>query len=205
MKKQIVVIHGGSSFNTYENYISYLKNRKISIEKLKSRKDWKDTLATELGDDYEVLMPRMPNNTNARYEEWKLWLDRIAQIFNKEIIFIGHSLGAIFLVKYLSENTFLKKIEATILVATPFDDTDKIDGGESLVDFILPASLEKFSQQGGKIYLIHSKDDPVVPFAQLNKYQRLLPNSEAIIFENREHFNQEKFPEIIELIKSFIF
>ena len=52
------------------------------------------------------------------------------------------------------------------------------------------------------IYLIHSKDDPLVPFTQLKKYQQALPKAEAIVFENREHFNQETFPEIIELIKS---
>jgi len=49
---------------------------------------------------------------------------------------------------------------------------------------------------------VHSKDDPVVPFTQLKKYQQALPNAETVVFENREHFNQETFPEIIELIKS---
>ncbi|MBI4652949.1 hypothetical protein HY750_01725 [Candidatus Kuenenbacteria bacterium] len=67
---------------------------------------------------------------------------------------------------------------------------------------MLPSSLEKFTKQGGKIYLLHSKDDPVVPFAHLAKYQQVLPNAKTIIFEDRKHFNQETFPEITELIKS---
>ena len=202
MKKQIVIIHGGTSFKTYEDYISYLKNKEISIEKLRPRKEWKDTLATELGNDYEILMPRMPNGTNARYDEWKLWFNKIAEILNDEVVLIGHSLGGIFLAKYLSENTFPKRIIATILVAPPFDDTDGADGKESLIDFALPSSLAKFTEQSGKIYLVHSKDDPVVPFTQLKKYQQALPNAETVVFKNREHFNQETFPEIIELIKS---
>lgn len=144
----------------------------------------------------------MPNGTNARYNEWELWFSRIAQILNEEVILIGHSLGGIFLVKCLSENIFPKKTKAVILVAAPFDNSDKIEGGESLVDFALLSSLEKLVQQVDKIYLIHSKDDPVVHFTQLTKYQRALPNAEAIIFENRGHFNQETFPEIIEIIKS---
>ena len=202
MKKQIVIIHGGTSFETYEDYISYLKAKEINIEKLRPRKEWKDTLATELGDDYEILMPRMPNGTNARYDEWKLWFNKIAEILNDEVVLIGHSLGGIFLAKYLSENTFPKRIIATILIAPPFDDTDGGDGKESLIDFALPTSLAKFTEQSGKIYLVHSKDDPVVPFTQLKKYRQALPSAETIVFENREHFNQETFPEIIELIKS---
>ncbi len=201
MKKQIIVINGGTSFRTYENYISYLKEIRINIEKLKIRRSWRDTLAAELGDAYEILVPRMPNSTNARYAEWKIWFNNITEVLNDEvIIIIGHSLGGVFLAKYLSENTFPKKITATILIAPPFEDV--AGAKESLTDFVLPSSLAKFAKQGGKIYLVHSKDDPIVPVTHLYKYQQSLPEAEAIIFENREHFNQETFPEIIELIKS---
>jgi len=202
MKKQVIIIHGGTSFKTYEDYLSYLKTKEISIEKLKPYKEWKDTLLAELGGGYEILMPRMPNGTNAQYKEWKLWFERIAEILNDNLILIGHSLGGIFLAKYLSENIFQKQIVATILVAAPFDDTEGADGQESLTDFALPLSLEKFAKQSSKIFLLHSKDDPVVPFLQHAKYQDKLPSAETIVFENREHFNQEMFPEIIKLIKS---
>ncbi len=202
MKKQIVIIHGGNSFKTYKHYITYLKTKEINIEKLKPNKDWKDTLASELGDSYEILRPRMPNGANARYKEWKIWFERIAEVLNNELILIGHSLGGTFLVKYLSENIFSKQIKATILVAAPFDDSDDIDGQESLIDFILPPLLEKFIKQGGKIYLLHSKDDPIIPFTQFTKYQNRLPGAKVVVFNDKKHFNQETFPEIIELIKS---
>ena len=44
MKQQIVAIHGGDTFDTYKDYISFLKNRKIDPERLKPKKDWKNTL-----------------------------------------------------------------------------------------------------------------------------------------------------------------
>ena len=72
----------------------------------------------------------------------------------------------------------------------------------SLSDFTLPASLEKFAEQVKKIYLLHSKDDPVVPFEQVEKYKKVLPNAEIIIFEDKQHFNQESFSEIVGLIKN---
>ena len=202
MRKQVIVIHGGTSFKTYEDYISYLENKEIDIAKLRPRKEWKDSLSVELGDGYDILLPRMPNGTNARYKEWEIWFGNITKVLNDKVVLIGHSLGGIFLTKYLAENIFPKKIIATILVAAPFDDAEGADGKESLVDFTLPSSLAKFAMQCDKIYLLHSQDDPVVPFAQLEKYKNSLPNAKAIIFKDREHFNQETFPEIIDIIKS---
>jgi hypothetical protein len=202
MKKQIVIIHGGTSFKKYLDYILYLKREKISVEKLKPKKDWKHSLVSKLKKNYEVLMPQMPNKTNAKYKEWEIWFSRIAKIINNNVILIGHSLGGIFLAKYLSKNTFPKKIKATILVAAPFDDIDDTDGRESLADFALPSSLKKLEKQGGEIYLIYSQDDPIVPFSHLEKYQEALPKAKTIIFEDKQHFNQETFPEIIKLIKS---
>ena len=198
MKQQIVVIHGGTTFDTYEEYISYLRNKEISLEKLRMQRDWKDTLAERLGENYEVLFPRMPNGTNARYVEWKIWFERIIPLLNEDVILVGHSLGGIFLAKYLSENSFPKRIKATILIATPFDDTDS---EEKLIDFKLPDSLAKFAKQGGAIYLIHSRDDLVVPFEQLGKYKQALAKAKTVIFEDRDHFKQETFPEVVELIR----
>jgi len=71
-----------------------------------------------------------------------------------------------------------------------------------LTDFALPVSLDKFTKQSEKIFLIQSKDDPVVRFEQLGKYKQALPNAREIIFDGREYFNQEIFPEIIDLIES---
>lgn len=44
-KQQIIFIHGGSSFETYRDYIADLKKREITREKLKPRRYWKDWLA----------------------------------------------------------------------------------------------------------------------------------------------------------------
>ncbi len=197
--QQIVVIHGGTTFDSYEDYLSYLKNVEIDLERLKSKKGWKANLQEDLGDNFEVLIPQMPDRTNACYKEWKIWFERIITLLNENLIFIGHSLGGSFLAKYLSEEKIIKKIKATILVAAPFDDKDRKG---SLADFRLPSSLVKFSEQGGMIYLIQSKDDPLVPFDQLSKYKKALPDAKTIIFDDREHFNQENFPEIIQIIKS---
>jgi uncharacterized protein len=199
MAQQVVALHGGTSFDSHEEYIEFIKTRDISLEKLKRPDDWKAALASDLGEGFEVLIPKMPNTTNVRYEEWKIWFERCIPFLQDGVILIGHSLGGIFFAKYLSENTFPKKITATILVGSPFSDTSTV---ESLKDFTLPKSLKKFSDQSEGIYLVHSKDDPVVPFSETALYQQVIPDVKIVSFEKEGHFNQDHFPELVDLIQT---
>ena len=195
-KQQIVVIHGGEAFEAYEEYLNYLKTADISLERLRF-KDWKSNLSQVLGPEYDVLLPRMPNSYNARYVEWKLWFDKLVPLFDKSVIFVGHSLGGIFLAKYLSENAYPKRIKATFLVAAPFN-TQMI---HPCVDFNITNDLSSFAEQGGVITLYQSRDDHSVPFSNVLDYQKSLPKALVRIFEDRQHFNQETFGEIVEDIK----
>lgn len=198
MKQQILIINGGTTFSSYEEYISYLKNKEIKLERLKPSVDWKNTIQQDLGEKFEVFVPKMPNNTYARFEEWKIWIERVLDKLEDNLIIIGHSLGGVFLAKYLEENESPRKIKACILIAAPFDDKDS---DEPLAEFNLSTSLDNFSKRAGKVYLVQSKDDPVVPITELEKYKKLLPNAEALILDGMGHFKIEFFPELIELIK----
>lgn len=195
MKQQVVVIHGGDAFEKYEDYLAYLKSSEISLEKLKS-KGWKSNLAEDLGSDFDVILPRMPNSLNARYMEWKIWFEKIVPLLEENILLVGHSMGGIFLARYLSENTLDKKIKAVFLVAAPFYTKDA-----PCVDFYVPDLLDGLKKQAEKIFLYHSKDDPVVPFEDVEKYKKELPEARVQIFEDRGHFNEEHFPEIVNEIQ----
>jgi len=197
IKKQIVVVHGGNTFDTYEEYLNYLKNYELNFDKLKAE-GWKETLDEKLGEGFEVISPEMPNSANAKYSEWKIIFDKLIPFLEDTVVLVGHSLGGIFLAKYLSENSFPKKILATYLIAAPYDDKDSED---SLGDFILPATLEKFKRQVGRIFIYHSEDDSIVPFVDFKKYTKALPKAEKNIFKTKGHFMQEEFPELIESIQ----
>lgn len=197
MKHQIIIIHGGSTFDTYKEYLTNLKKTEVSLDKL-IRKRWKDTISEKLGKNFEVLKPMMPNGNNAKYLEWKIWFEKFLPLFSKEIVLVGHSLGGIFLAKYLAENTISKKIKALFLIAAPYDDKDLED---SLADFVLPKSLKNIEKQTKSIYIYHSKDDPVVAFIDAEKYTKALPSAHVCVFENREHFNQSELPELVQDIQ----
>lgn len=199
MKKQILYIHGGETFNTYKEYLDFLKNLNIdSLDYFKKIK-WIDTLEKKLGEDFEVISPRMPNNLNAKYIEWKIYFEKLLPLLNNEIILIGHSLGGIFLAKYLSENIINKKVLGLFLVASPFDDAES---EYSLADFALNNDLNYIEKQitNEKIYFLHSEDDAVVPFVDMLKYKKLLPNANYVVLKDRQHFNQSDFLELEELL-----
>jgi predicted alpha/beta hydrolase family esterase len=196
MKKQIIIIHGGETFRNYKEYFLFLKNYKIDFAK--SYKGWKSTLPEKLGRQYEIFQPQMPSPLNAKYTEWKLWFEKYKPIMNKEIILVGHSLGGIFLTKYLSENKLKKKIKGLFLVAAPFDDKDS---SYSLGDFKLKKDLSLVIEQCEQVVFYHSKDDFCAPFADLNKYQKAMPGAIYRTYLNRTHFIGSTFPEIIRDIK----
>lgn len=201
MKKQIIAIHGGETFETYKQYISFLENIEIDFERMMSE-GWKDNMEKDLGKGFEVVLPRMPNAYNAKYLEWKIWFEKMIPFFENKVVLIGHSLGGIFLVKYLSENKFPKKILAIFLVAAPYNDKN-LD--YSLADFKLKKDLSLLQNQSEKLFIYQSRDDAVVPFADFEKYKKALPDANFREFNNKEHFSQKNFPEIVwEIRKIFI-
>lgn len=196
MKQQVVIIHGGDTFETYEAYWKYLESCELTLERINA-KNWKDYLHLQLP-SCEVIYPKMPNSKNARYPEWKLWFEKLIPLLHDGVILVGHSLGGIFLAKYLAENNFPLGIKALYLIAAPYDDKDC---DYPLADFALTNHLENLAKQVGKIYLYQSRDDLVVPFVDVEKYKKDLSGAELVIFEDRGHFNQETFPELVDSIK----
>jgi uncharacterized protein len=201
--KQVLIIGGGMPhFDKYAEFLDYLRNKTVDSP-WEEYTDWKRHLGEYLGPGYQVGRPTMPNRENARYGEWKIWLEKHLPYIDDGVLLVGHSLGAVFLAKYLSENTFPKKIRGTFLVAAPFDMAGTGERGHSMGEFTPPVSLQKFAEQGGDIFLYHSKDDPVVAFGELSKYQQALPNATVRIFDDRGHmYNQKQFSELVEDIKS---
>lgn len=193
-KKQIIVIGGGEAWDTHEEYIDYLENYEFTKEKFEkiASKRWKDNLQKDLGSDFQVVKPSMPSARNAKYNEWVIWFEKLFPYLNKEVILVGHSLGAMFLVKYISENALPISIKQLHLVAGAIC----TKGG-----FGFGKSLEKIENQCKNIFIYHSTDDPVVDFEEGLQYKKMLPSATFVQFEDRNHFLQEEFPEIIENIK----
>lgn len=200
MKKkiQILVIHGGETFKNERDYLHYLKNKKVSIEK---RISWSgDYLEKSLGKRFQVIRPRMPLQDNAKYRDWKLMFERYIPLLKGDFILIGNSLGGIFLAKYLSEHTLHKKAVSIYLTCAPFDNT--LPGEDLVGGFDLKSDLSLLEENSKNLHLLFSKDDDVVPVAHAEKYAKKLKKAHIVIYKSKNgHFNIPTFPEIVKMIK----
>lgn len=199
-KTQILYIHGGMTFKNKRDYVRFLKTREISIEK---KITWSnDYLDKELGNDFEIIRPRMPLQDYATYGEWKIHFERHFPYLRDNIILIGSSLGGIFLAKYLSEHVFPQKIMATYLVCPPFDNT--LSAEDLVGGFKLKSGLSRLQKNSPNLTLLFSQDDDVVPVAHAQKYAAKLPHAKIILYKSKNgHFKISKFPDIIKMIQAF--
>ncbi|HVT75090.1 MAG TPA: alpha/beta hydrolase [Candidatus Paceibacterota bacterium] len=194
--RQVIVIHGGDFFDTPEEFLESLRAEEISKLDLvpDDEKSWKDNLAEDLGPDYEVLQPSMPSKDNAKYAEWKAWFEKVVPFMKDDAILVGHSLGGIFLERYIAENELPVKVGAVFLVAAPYFEKRSPAGFYSVPPGRL-ATLER-------VFIYHSEDDPVVSFDHAKRYADILPNASLVIFKDRGHFGQDHLPEIVKDIRS---
>ncbi len=199
MNKQVIFIHGGSSYSDYDTFIACLKEESIDPFEVKEKR-WHQGLAESLGDEYEVFSPRMPNADNAKYLEWKIWFEKYIQFLHDGVVLIGHSQGGYFLAKYFTENSFPVKIAALVFAAAPFepDDFGGEDGGDFRFDVLALPKLLKITP---KIVFFHSTDDFVVPYTHAQKYKESLPDAELLTFSDKNHFLIPEFPELVAYIK----
>lgn len=196
MKKQVVFIHGWDSKENYIDFFDYLEKFEYKPFEDKILK-WKHTFEYDLWVDYEVFMPDMPNKDFCDYEEWKIMFEKVFKYLKNDVIIVWHSIWWTFLLKYLNENNFPVTIKKIFLVAPAFKDSNM----EVLGNFNFDQRLTTFKNYEDKTVFYHSKDDGVVPFADLEDFRNILPSAKYNIFENRGHFIDSSFPETINDIK----
>lgn len=201
-KQQVFYIHGGHTYSSYEEFWKGLVEHDIRDVHNEPSYWWTKTLREVLGDEYEVFSPDMPNKQNAQYKEWKVWFERLVEHLHDGVVLIGWSLGGIFLAKYLSENKMPVKIKSLFLLAAPYE-IDELKGRESETSFdYSKENFDNLISQAEKVVIMHSKDDFVVPFEHGEKLAEALPQAEFVVFEDKNHFLIEEFPELVEKIKA---
>ncbi len=204
MKQQVFYIHGGAAYSDYNAFLETLKTEPIrNLPDAKPFKKWTDSLRSQLGEEYEIFMPSMPNSDNAKYLEWKIWFERHFEYLRDDIILLGWSQGAYFFTKYLIENEVPFTIKALILCAAPFEAADF--GGEDGGDFAFDTTrVGELAHKVPLITLYHSEDDFVVPYDHAQKYKAALPSAHLVSFPDKNHFLIPEFPELIEHIKKLV-
>jgi len=85
MKKiRVLVVHGGMTFKNEKDYLHYLRTKKVSTEK---RIYWTgDYLEKSLGKGFEIIVPRMPLQDNAKYRDWKIFFERYIPFLGRHFV-----------------------------------------------------------------------------------------------------------------------
>ena len=174
MRKRVLFMHGGGE-GVYE------EDRKLAA-----------SLQDALGAAYDVRYPKMPDEGNPVYEAWKERIAKELDTLEGEVILVGHSLGGSILLKYLSEEEVEKLIVGLFLVAAPYWGVEDWEVGE----YVLREDFASKIPKEMTVFLYHSRDDEVVPFAHVALYAEKLPRATVREFEGCGHQFDDDLSEV---------
>jgi serine hydrolase len=181
MKKQVLFIHGSGGEGVYEE-------DGILVASLQQA----------LGAAYEVRYPKMPLQESAEYPDWKAQIAAALSALDDEVILVAHSVGGSILLKYLTEEQVEKSIAGLCLLATPYFGGDE---NWNYAGMTLPQDFAAMLPAIPRIFLYHSRDDEVVPFAHLTLYATKLPQATIRELDGRGHQFGNDLAEVAEDIR----
>ena len=173
-KRQIAFIQGGGA-DTHDEW----DNKLVA------------SLQRELGSDYEIHYPRMPNEADPSYPVWKRAIEQTFETLKEDAILVGHSVGATILLKTLTE-TARRKFGGIFLIATPFVG----EGGWSADDLQFPAQLGAFLPKSVPIHFYHGLEDETAPPSHADLYSRAIPQAHIHRLPGRDHQLNNNLSEI---------
>ena len=116
-------------------------------------------LQVALGSGYRVRYPPMPNEADPEYPAWKAHIAHELAVLDGKAIVVGHSVGGAVLLRYLAEEQVEQPIGGIFIIAAP-------DWGAEEWHAALP--------KGVPLFLYHSRDDEIIPFAHLALWAKKL-------------------------------
>ena len=149
------------------------------------------SLREELGSDFVVEYPEMPDADAPEFGKWSARISRELSALDGRVILVGHSLGASVLLKHLSEERVEKSIAGVFLIATPY-------WGREVAEFMLSEDFPATLPEDVPIFLYHGRDDEVVPFAHLAQYAGQLPHATVREVDDRGHQLGDDLSEVAE-------
>lgn len=142
----------------------------------------------------EAIAKNMPDPELARKAYWLPFIEEQTD-GDKQTILIGHSSGAVAILRYLENH----KIEGAAIIGACYTDLgDEKERASGYYDN--PWQWEKIKQNAKWIIQFASAYDPYIPLDEA-RYVRDKINPEYYEYTDRGHFMQNAFPELVETIK----
>ena len=141
------------------------------------------SLEAELGPQYAVRYPRMPDEGEPQYATWKAALFELFDELEDNAILVGHSIGATFLIHALAEHRPKRKWGAVLLIAPPFLGEGGWTGDET-------DPVSDFAQQlraDVPLFIYHGAADAEVPPDHMALYAGAIPHATTRTLADRDH------------------
>lgn len=149
-----------------------------------------DSLRRALGASHEIRYPKMPDEHDPDYEKWKPVIARELASLKGVAIVVGHSLGGSFLLKLLVEEEPRNKIAGIFLIAAAYWGGEgwRYEGYERVA---LPENFASRLPEGAPVFMYHSRNDEIVPYAHLALYADKLPQAKMRSLERGHQLNDD--------------
>jgi pimeloyl-ACP methyl ester carboxylesterase len=157
-----------------------------------------DSLARELGEDFQVRYPRMPREDDPSYAQWGPAIRREIAALDEGATVVGHSVGGTLLVRTLADERPDVELGAIVLLATPFIG----EGGWPGDDFEMPSDLGDRLPESVPVHLFHGLDDDTAPAAHADLYARVIPQAQVHRLPGRDHQLGNDLAEVARVIRA---
>lgn len=156
------------------------------------------SLEQELGCEYEIRYPRMPDEADPRYGTWKTAIEDELSALADGAILVGHSLGGTVLVNALAQRPTHRRLGALFLIAAPFVG----DGGWSSDELEPPPDLGARLPPDTPVHVFHGLDDATAPPVHAELYARAVPQARVHRLPDRDHQLNDDLREVAAAIRS---
>ena len=157
-----------------------------------------ESLSGELGDEYEVRYPRMPDEGDPHYARWSAVIWRKMTALDDGAVVAGHSIGAAILLGVLAAQPPEKELGAIVLIAAAFVG----EGGWLSEEFELAGDLGARLPPGVPVHVFHGLRDETVPPSHAGLYARAIPQAQLHHLPGRDHQLNNDLSEVAEAIRA---
>ena len=155
-----------------------------------------DSLRRELGSEWEVHYPHMPDEDDARYATWGPAIRWELAGLGDGAVVVGHSVGGTLLVHTIAQHPPDRPLGGIVLLAAPFVG----EGGWPGDGLEATSDLGSRLPAGVAVHVFHGVEDETVPPSHADLYAAAIPQARVYGLPGRDHQIDDDLREVASVI-----